>query len=65
MTLSTESWTLIGVSLIMFEVLGVVSAVYAMLKARTSQGAIAWVVALVAWLVVSLVRGRDAIPFQN
>ncbi len=52
--MSTESWTLVGIAVVMFECLGVVSAVYAVLKARTAQGAVAWVIALVAWPVFSV-----------
>ena len=51
---SVQFWSVVAVVFVVFEVLGVISAVRAVLTTRTSQGAIAWVLALVTWPVISV-----------
>ncbi len=52
MTIQTWSW--IGTAFALFEIVGIISAVQAVLTARTSQGAIAWALALITWPIVSV-----------
>jgi cardiolipin synthase len=52
--LNFELLTLIGVAAFILECLGIVSAIWAVLTARTSQGAIAWAVVLVTWPLFSV-----------
>lgn len=52
--MSIETWTLIGGVFFIFECLGIISAVKAVLTARTSQGAIAWAVVLITWPVITV-----------
>jgi cardiolipin synthase len=47
--------TILAVALPLLEFLGILSAVHAVMNARTSQGAIAWAIALVALPLVTLV----------
>ncbi len=49
-----ESLTLIGVTVFLFGCLGAVSAVLAVMRARTTQGAIAWAIALLTWPFISV-----------
>ena len=54
---------LVAVAIVLFYVLAVVSAVEAVLKARTAQGAIAWIISLLTFPFVAvplyLVLGRN------
>ena len=52
--LSAQQLSIIGLVLFVFTMLGIVSAIQAVLTARTSQGAIAWAVALVTWPYVAV-----------
>lgn len=47
--MSTGLLILIGAAVTAFEILGIVSAIHAVMRARTSQGAIAWAIALITW----------------
>ena len=49
-----QTWAIVGIVILGFEVLGVFFAVRAVLTARTSQGAVAWALALVTWPVLSV-----------
>jgi cardiolipin synthase len=49
-----ENLTLVGTVFVVFEILGVLSAARAVMTARTSQGAIAWSLALVTWPVITV-----------
>lgn len=46
--------TLVGLAVAAIELLGLIAAVHAVMRARTSQGAIAWVVGLASFPVVAL-----------
>lgn len=52
--MSIQDWTLIGVTVVVIEILAIISAIKALLSARTSQGAIAWALALLTWPFISL-----------
>ena len=52
--MSIQNWTLIGVTVVVIEILAVISAIKALLSAWTSQGAIAWALALLTWPFISL-----------
>ena len=49
-----EQVSILGAVLLFFEVLGILSAARAVMTARTSQGAIAWALALVTWPLISV-----------
>jgi cardiolipin synthase len=51
---SAQELTFVGAVIAVFSLLGILSAVQAVLTARTSQGAIAWVVSLLTWPIVSV-----------
>ena len=61
--LSANELTLLGIILGVFSLLGFASAVQAIMTARTSQGAIAWVVTLLTWSPIAVpaywIFGRD------
>lgn len=52
--MSVENWTILGIAIFVFECLGIVSAGQAVLRARTSQGAIAWTGALITLPVLAV-----------
>ena len=56
-------YTIIAIIIPLVELLGLVTAVHAVMNARTSQGAIAWAISLVTfpWLTLALyaVFGRN------
>ena len=45
---------ILAIVLVVFEVLGILSAVRAIMTTRTSQGAIAWTLALITWPIVAV-----------
>lgn len=49
-----QDLTVLGIVLLVFSVLGILSAIQAVLTARTSQGAIAWAVTLLTWPIVAV-----------
>ena len=51
---STEQLTIAGLIVFLLSLLGVVSAIQAVMTARTSQGAIAWAVTLLTWPVLAV-----------
>ena len=51
---SNQHLTIVGVLLFVFSLLGVLSAIQAILTTRTSQGAIAWAMTLLTWPVVAV-----------
>jgi cardiolipin synthase len=63
LTMAVGEITLLGVFLTCVEILGILTAVHAVLHVRTSQGAIAWLFALILFAPVTLplywVFGRD------
>ena len=52
--ISAQQLSIIGFGLFVFSVLGIISAIQAVLTARTSQGAIAWAVTLLTWPLVAV-----------
>ena len=52
--LTFEELTIIGLSLAVIEILGIVCAIHSILHSRTSQGAIAWAVSLITVPVITL-----------
>ena len=52
--LTFEELTIIGLSLAVIEILGIVCAIHSILNSRTSQGAIAWAVSLITVPVITL-----------
>jgi cardiolipin synthase len=49
-----QNMTLIGISLVTAELLGIMLAIHAVMQPRSSQGAIAWFIALIALPVVTI-----------
>ncbi len=47
------SW-LLGTGIMMIHVLGMVSAVMALMSSRTSQGAVAWIISLLTFPYIAL-----------
>ncbi|WP_182865385.1 cardiolipin synthase [Stieleria mannarensis] len=52
--LSTSNLTAFGATVFVFVVLGILSAVQAVLSTRTSQGAVAWAITLVTWPFIAV-----------
>jgi cardiolipin synthase len=52
--ISAQELTVVGIVLAVFSLLGFLSAIQAVLTARTSQGAIAWAVTLLTWPIISV-----------
>ena len=55
MAIEHDSVVLLGYLFVLLQGLGLLAAVHAVLKVRTAQGAVAWIVALLAFLVVLVV----------
>ena len=47
------SW-LLGTSILLIHLLGIVSAIMALMSSRTSQGAVAWIISLLTFPYVAL-----------
>lgn len=52
--LSSTHLTFLGITVFVFAALGVLSAIQAVMTTRTSQGAIAWAITLIAWPFVAV-----------
>lgn len=51
---SPSNLTFLGITVFVFAILGVLSAIQAVMTTRTSQGAVAWAITLIAWPFVAV-----------